>query len=358
MSTKRYMKFNDFKQLILEANKAKYKGGFYWAFRCPDKKNPNDWVVNFYLAWQTSEKKEESKQVFQKWINNTRSGINSSLMDGWNEIEKITVLKTIQKEYVLANCTYGFKVVSDEEIKTDLKTIKSEWKRLVTSQAGDKDTCVYTYTELKDCSDKEEEEEKAEGLVDKMINSPDKFSGYETLSQRLEKIKNMGTGEFVEKYASYGPIEAFIFKKIFDGISKVVDTRKQKKADKEEATRKAEEDAKEAEEREKKEQEKENNPPKWNDKLEKMVVIQANEIKSIELKDCIDNYELHKDSLKISIEPSDKGVTIKDGKIIFDFRNIDFSLSPGNSIDSKFTFALKSGESTDSKSIEVIVNKS
>ena len=245
--TKQFIKFEDLKkEILLEASKTRYPAGMFWNFHPDpkDDKNNHRGVIDFYYAVDNNQNKDgKHEEAIKTYIKNTlKVEKPNDITFDYSGVESPTEITSqkFNKDYTLKRIRmpFGINPTSDAKaIKEKLQKYFKEKLREFTENAK-----LYTSCELRDTSgefykNQKDDTEAAVNLIDDMIHNPNKFSGYKTLEQRLQEIKNMSTGEFVHQYASQGPIQAFIAKKIFDLIN---DRRAAKKKEKEEKGKKPE----------------------------------------------------------------------------------------------------------------------
>lgn len=289
--TTQFIEFNEFKRLILEASSAMYKGGFYWAFRCPDKdKEPKKWIMSFYLSWQPSEKDETSKKLFEKWIdqfNQAKPGnTDVSKFEKINDIAKVQ--ENIENKYSLYTISYALEF-NTLDVDKSLTYLKEHWNRITKEQIGNSYLNVYTYCELQNTNNsKDGEITAAKDLIKMMIYNPERFTGHEDLDARLEKVNGMSNQEFMNRYSSEGPIQALIAKQILKGLAKYKEYRKNKKP-----TNK---------DKDKDKKKKTSLAPIWKDTF-KDFDININTAGTINLAYYIENYEKNKDKINITVSP-------------------------------------------------------
>lgn len=330
------MRFDDFKrEILLEAKKGgKFPGGIFWAFKpdSNDTKNKKRGELNFYIALYKNAKgktmDDHDQAIMNILMNVKRSAVEGLEFDDKNNIEPAqTIDHEFSKEYELKHITCPFSISMTDKYEANFKKIKQYVKgeiRKYTQRAK-----LYTATELTNDGEpyetSDEDEEAAINYIDDMINNPDKFGGYETVAQSLDKIKDMSDMEFIDKYASKGPVEAWIAKKILDGINKWRDNRKEKKDT----------------------EKKKSNLPVWNDGLHDETLA-SGDTKEINIKSCIDNYDVHRNNINITYTlESTKPSGLEEGadfEVTFENKIFKFESATKGKFTFKFTIADSSGK--------------
>jgi len=329
MTIKQYMKFEDFKrEFLLEAKKGRFPVGIYWSFHKDpkDEENKKKGIVDFYIALDNKiddKLKEKHNKAIDEIIKKIKEGRDGIKFHN-DTIEQIKY--EFENEYSLKRITIPFTFDSNLSETEDLNKIKDFVK--TTLKPYTQNIKVYTSTELTDRSNKSfteqsDAQEKAIEYIDDMINHPEKFGGYKTISQHLDDIKDMSTMEFVHKYASDGPIAAFLAKQIFNLWNYARDRAHDKEI-------------------------KKTHPPKWNNNLKNFTTIQNKKAK-INLSPCIEHYDIHKDDIEIILSPESPDYKMNGSDFEYQFKEQkEYSI----------TFTLKSKKKKfdeDSKDIKINV---
>ena len=265
---KQYMKFEDFEKLIIEkgenkdeenTDKVYWKGGIGWGLKydnwnvsISNTSKIGDSVTGTLYYYIAVLEGKDSKTHFQEL-----SDYFGYLLDGisryvgrpltWKDQTKITPIETkykykdVYKLYeAKANFNIDISAIKDDakEVKNRVKSIEwnagdqvaervkhsgvyIQYKLFVRSSARGLDS-VQTVQKRKNNSKKNNENEnednlkKATDMVQMMVESPDKFGGYNEMLGNLKQMINMSTSDFLAKYGNKGFVSAFIIKALLN----------------------------------------------------------------------------------------------------------------------------------------------
>lgn len=322
--TKQYMKFEEFKQLILEdgetggTEETILPGGIFWTVAFKDSTSSSslvDGTLYYYYAIRknikrTSELRQSCKDfLFAELKNGSRykiTGINKWESTRDVNEKDITDKCSFKDEYNLYLCEEKFTTEKNESKKEEFKRQCTQY---ITQFLTNTKLYVGGGSILKDGSKEVTDPDAALRLVNKyignMINKPESFVGWEQIKTNFQDLLTMGTGEFLVKYGGKNILTAWIIKMGLNLVKSQIDKRKKSR---------------------------QSPPPKvpaWNNELDKELTHvykggdftgEKNIWMEYDLSETITNYDSAKNDIRLSVSCNPNNYTICNitgGRFIF-----------------------------------------